>query len=167
MWSATVRASDLTEPGDDDELRIADVEVPVDSDVDVELSLELISGGMSATGHVSAAWRGPCARCWAPMEGTARASIREVFAAEPREGEQYRLHPEHADLAPMVREAILLELPIEAIPCPHPDPCPNLPSELDAADDDPTQDDPAGRAQPADPRWAPLEALRRGRPESS
>lgn len=162
-WSVKVRASDLAESGGDDELRIADVEVPLTSEVSVELSLELIGGGMSAAGHLSAPWRGPCARCWTPLEGEARASVREVFAAEPREGEQYQLHPEHADLAPMVREAILLELPIEAIGCPYPDPCPNVPSDLDAAADGPTHDDPA---PVSDPRWAPLEALRRGRSES-
>ena len=162
-WSVTVRASDLTEPGTGDELRIADVEVPLDSEVSVELSLELIGGGLSAAGHVTAGWRGPCARCWTPLEGEAQASVREVFAAEPREGEQYQLHPEHADLAPMVREAVLLELPIEAIGCPHPDPCPNIPSELAADQNDPAVEE---SADVTDPRWAPLEALRRGRPES-
>lgn len=162
-WRATVRASDLAEPGDRSELRIADVEVPLDGDVDVELTLEIISGGLSAAGRITAGWRGPCARCWTLLEGEARADVREVFAAAPREGEQYQLHPEHADLAPMVREAILLELPIEAIGCPHPDPCPNRPSELDPAHDGPAHDDPA---EPTDPRWAPLEALRRGEAES-
>ena len=162
-WSATVRAADLAEPDDSTELCIADVEVPRDSEVDVELTLELISGGLSAAGCITAAWQGPCARCWMPVEGEACANVREVFAAVPREGEQYRLHPEHADLAPMVREAILLELPIEAIACPYPDPCPNRPPDLDPAPDEPAHDDPAGQT---DPRWAPLEALRRGQAES-
>ena len=161
-WSATVRTAVLVEPGDGNELRIADVGVPRDSEVDVELRLELISGGLSAAGRITAGWRGPCARCWMPLEGEARANVREVFAAAPREGEQYRLHPEHADLTPMVREAILLELPIEAIACPHPDPCPNYPSELAPAADEPEPDP----AEPTDPRWAPLEALRRGEAES-
>ncbi|WP_419910896.1 YceD family protein [Candidatus Poriferisodalis sp.] len=162
-WSATVPAADLAEADDGDRLRIADVEVPSDSEVDVELTLELISGGLSAAGHITAGWRGPCARCWIPLDGQACANVREVFAATPREGEQYRLHPEHADLAPMVREAILLELPIEAIACPYPDPCPNHPPDLDQATDEHAHDDPA--EQP-DPRWAPLEALRRGQAES-
>ncbi|WP_419946890.1 YceD family protein [Candidatus Poriferisodalis sp.] len=162
-WSVTVRASDLAEADTDDDLRIADVELPLNSDVRVELSLELISGGVSAVGRITAGWRGPCARCWTPLDGGICASVREVFAAEPCEGEQYLLHPEHADLAPMVREAILLELPIEAIACPHPDPCPNLPPDLASAYDDSGHDDPAGAA---DPRWRPLEALRRRQAES-
>ena len=169
-WSATVSAAVLSagdssdalciaDVGDAlriadvrDALRIADVEVPLDSDVGIDVVLERISGGVSAVGEVAATWTGPCARCWLPLDGQVRAAVSEVFTAEPREGEQYALGPEYADLVPMVREAVLLELPIEAIRCPHPEPCPNLPPELAAP--------PEGEAQPTDPRWAALEALR-------
>ena len=167
-WSATVTASDLAERDSPDALRIADVEVPLDSDVGVRLSLELISGELSVAGQLTATWKGPCARCWLPLEGEVRTTVREVFTTEPREGEQYRLDPEHADLVPMVREAVLLELPVEAIPCPHADPCPNLPSELAQFHDDSVHDD-AGlddSTELADPRWAALEALR-GHPDES
>ena len=156
-WSATMPASALLEGESRDTLCIADVEVPPDSDVCVAVVLELISGGLSVTGEITATWTGPCARCWLPLDGEVKTAVREVFTAEPREGEQYALDPEFADLTPMVREAVLLELPIEAIPCPHPEPCPNLPSELSGIHDDPD----AGRpAEPADPRWAALEELR-------
>ena len=151
-WSATVSAAALAAGDSSDALRIADVEVPGDSDVGVDVTLERISGGLRAVGEVAATWTGPCARCWLPIDGQVRAAVSEVFTAEPREGEQYALGPEYADLVPMVREAVLLELPIEAIRCPHPEPCPNLPSELAAA---PERED-----KPADPRWAALEALR-------
>ena len=160
-WSATVSAAVLS-AGDSsdalciadvgDALRIADVEVPLDSDVGIDVVLERISGGVSAVGEVAATWTGPCARCWLPIDGQVSAAVSEVFTAEPREGEQYALGPEYVDLVPMVREAVLLELPIEAIRCPLPEPCPNLPTELAAP--------PEGEAQPADPRWAALEALR-------
>ena len=167
-WSATVSASDLAERDSPDALRIADVEVPLDSDVRVKLVLELISGGLSVAGQLTATWKGPCARCWLPLDGEVRTTVREVFTAEPREGEQYRLDPEHADLVPMVREAVLLELPIEAIPCPHADPCPNLPSVLTQFHEDSTHEDSAlgDSAELADPRWAALEALR-GHPDES
>ncbi len=160
MWSTKVQASALADSGGGDELRIADVEVPLDGEVNVGLSLEIISGGVSAVGHVTAGWRGPCARCWMPLEGEAHASVSEVFAATPREGEQYLLHPTHVDLVPMVREAILLELPIEAIRCPHLDPCPNIGAEFTAAQDEPAHEEHEETAEPTDPRWAPLQALR-------
>ena len=156
-WSATVPASALLSRELGDALRIADVEVPLGSDVRVAVALELISGGLSVTGEVTATWTGPCARCWLPLGGDVRTSVREVFTAEPREGEQYALGSEYADLTPMVREAVLLELPIEAIPCPHPEPCPNLPAELSGAHDYPDTGRPA---EPVDPRWEALEALR-------
>ena len=151
-WSATVSAAVLSAGDSSDVLCIADVEVPRDRDVGIDVVLERISGGVSAVGEVAATWTGPCARCWLPIDGQVRAAVSEVFPAEPREGEQYALGPEYADLVPMVREAVLLELPIEAIRCPHPEPCPNLPTELAAP--------PEGEAQPTDPRWAALEALR-------
>ncbi len=156
-WSATVPASALLVPESQDSLRIADVEVPLDSDVGVAVVLELISGGLSVAGEVTAAWSGPCARCWLPLDGEVQTTVREVFTAEPREGEQYRLGPEYADLTPMVRDAALLELPIEAIRCPHPEPCPNLPAQLAEARDDSAD---GGPAELADPRWKALEALR-------
>ena len=143
LWARTVRSPNPA---------FADVEVPLDSDVGVEVELERISGGLRAVGEVAARWSGPCARCWLPVDGQVRAEVSEVFTAEPREGEQYALGLEYADLVPMVREAVLLDLPIEAIRCPHPEPCPNLPAELAAPSE--------GDAQPADPRWAALEALR-------
>lgn len=160
-WAATVPASALLDPESRGTLRIADVEVPLDSIVEVALALELIGGGLSVEGEVTAAWSGPCARCWQPLHGEVRTTVREVFTAEPREGEQYRLGPEYADLTPMVREAVLLELPIEAIRCPHPEPCPNLPAELAKAREDAAE---GGVAGLADPRWEALEALR-GRPD--
>ncbi|WP_419864131.1 YceD family protein [Candidatus Poriferisodalis sp.] len=156
-WSATVPASALLDPDSRDALRIADVEVPLDSNLDVALTLEMIGGGLSVAGEVTAAWTGPCARCWLSLEGEVRTTVREVFTAQPREGEQYRLGPEYADLTPMVREAVLLELPIEAIRCPHPEPCPNLPAELAEAREDAAEGGPAALA---DPRWEALEALR-------
>lgn len=156
-WSATVPASALLDPESRDTLRIADVEVPLGSNVDVALALEMIGGGLSVAGEVTAAWTGPCARCWLSLGGQVRTTVREVFTAEPREGEQYRLGPEYADLTPMVREAVLLELPIEAIRCPHPEPCPNLPAELAEAREDAAEGSPA---ELADPRWEALEALR-------
>lgn len=163
-WSKTVPASDLLPAGESGPLRIADIEVPLSGDVHVEVSLERISGGLTVTGQIDAAWNGPCARCWACVEGRATASVNEVFTTTPTEGEQYGLDAEAVNLVPMVREAILLELPIEAVPCPNDEPCPNLPDELTTMASTPSQshlDPPAEpQAEPTDPRWAALDVLR-------
>ncbi|WP_419841795.1 YceD family protein [Candidatus Poriferisodalis sp.] len=157
MPAAALAEAQDASAADSAELRIADVEVPLDSHVGVALRLELISGGLRVAGQITASWQGPCARCWLPLDGDLRVAVRETFTATPREGEQYALGSEYADLAPMVRESVLLALPIEAIRCPHPEPCPNQPGELATASDEPSSDD---AAEPADPRWEALEALR-------
>ncbi len=155
-WSAVVPSSDLTPDCHPNSLRIADVEVPSGTDICVDVTLERTSGGLSVVGEVAAAWQGPCARCWITLDGEVRAEVREVFTAAPIEGEQYLLGPESVNLVPMVREAVLLELPIEAVPCPHGKHCPNLPEELVQSADEPPQ----SSSEPADPRWAALDVLR-------
>ncbi len=176
QWSATVPAAVLLEAEPTSRLGIADVEVPLDTSVRVALALEFISGDLLVTGEIEAGWRGPCARCWLPLDGHVKAAVHETFTALPREGEQYELGPEYADLTPMVREAILLELPIKSIRCPHPEPCPHVPAELGQTHSDPAQNDPAhndrandDEAQDRtdatsdtriDPRWAALDVLR-------
>ena len=155
-WSASVPASDLLRGGHPDSLRIADVEVPPGTDVGVDVTLERISGGLSVAGEVTAAWQGPCARCSIMLDGEVRADVREVFTETPAEGEQYPLDPERVNLAPMIREAVLLELPIEAVRCPHAEPCPNLPDELLRS----AEKSAPGSPGVADPRWAALDALR-------
>ncbi len=155
-WSAVVPSSDLTPDGHPNSLRIADVEVPSGTDVCVDVILERTSGGLSVVGEIVAAWQGPCARCWITLDGEIRVHVREVFTATPIEGEQYLLEPESVNLVLMVREAVLLELPIEAVPCPNAQHCPNLPDELLQSGDEP----PEGSSEVVDPRWAALDILR-------
>jgi uncharacterized protein len=57
-------------------------------------------------------WRGECRRCLGPVDGYAEAPVREIFEARPTEGETYPLDGEQIDLEPMVRDAVLLALPL-------------------------------------------------------
>ena len=133
-WSVAVRAEELVEAGE--ELKVADVRVSESSDVVIDVALDPVSEGVMVTGSVTSTWSGACARCLEVVEETATAEVGELFETRPREGESYLLDEEFADLAPMVRDAVLLELPIGAVSCPHPDPCPHLPVELQAAEDE-------------------------------
>ena len=153
-WSVVVRAEELVEAGE--ELKVADVRVSESSDVVIDVALDPVSEGVMVTGSVTSTWSGACARCLEAVEQTATADVGEVFETRPREGESYPLDEEFADLAPMVRDAVLLELPIGAVGCPHPDPCPHLPVELQVAEDE--GDEPTEDAL-ADPRWAALDQL--------
>jgi DUF177 domain-containing protein len=87
------------------------VEVPVDQPVHVHLHLERISEGVVARGEVDTVWRGLCSRCLKPVEGALTVHVDEMFEAEPIEGETYKLDAEVLDLEPLVRDALVLELP--------------------------------------------------------
>ena len=75
-------------------------EVPVVVDV----LLEWVSDGLLATGTVEGAWEGPCRRCLGPVQGALKADVQELFEANHREGETYRLGHDFIDLEPLARE---------------------------------------------------------------
>lgn len=116
---------------------------------DVTVAVEAVSSvdGVAVRGDVSVPWTGECRRCLTPMAGVAVAPFDELFqpaeraaAAEatPFEGDQI-------DLAPIVREYILLELPDGPLCGPD---CPGVFPEFG-------QD-----ADTRDPRWSALDDLR-------
>jgi uncharacterized protein len=134
-----------------DGLATSAAQVPEGGEVQFDLVLEAIGGGaLTATGTIGAPWRGECRRCLEPVEGSAAVDVREVFEPQPVEGETYPLAGEQIDLEPMVRDAVLLALPLAPLcgpTCagPAPDAFPTGPA-LEA------------EHQP-DPRWAALSEL--------
>ena len=136
-----------------DDLTTSAASVPPESEIQVDLVLEAIGGGaLTATGRVAAPWTGTCRRCLEPVSGEAEVEVREVFETRPVEGETYPLAGEQVDLEPMVRDAVLLALPLAPLcgdDCqgPAPDEFPTGPA--DVAADEP----------PLDPRWAALSDL--------
>jgi uncharacterized protein len=140
--------------------------VPDDADVTARLTLEsILDGALTATGIVSAPWIGECRRCLREVHGVATAEVREVFeprgrweagsgssAPEEHEGETYPLDGDHPDLEPLVRDAVLLTLPLaplceDACVGPDPDEHPVVVAE------DPDAVEP-------DPRWGALGQLK-------
>jgi uncharacterized protein len=142
------------------ELRVAGSVVPGDAQVEAVATLDSVVGGVEVTAIVSAPWRGECRRCLAPVDGELRCQVREMFRAR-REGEPsdkdedtYPLGVDHLDLQPLVRDALLLELPIA--PLCHPNCrglCPTCGADLNKG---PCQ----CAEQPSDPRWSVLDALK-------
>ena len=130
----------LTEPVED----LAGSAAAVPDPVAVVLDLERINEGIVVRGAVTATWRGDCARCLAPRSELLELHVDELFEPDPVPGETYPLEGHELDLDQLVRDAVLLELPL----APHCDPpCP-LPS--------PANDD----AEPdVDPRWRALSDL--------
>jgi uncharacterized protein len=128
--------------------------VPAGAPVTVELRLEGLNEGIAATGRVRAPWAGTCRRCLRPVEGEVGADVTEVFEASPVEGETYPLEGDRVDLEPLVREAVLLGLPLAPL-CRED--CPGLCPVCGA--DRATVD--CGHAlDPSDDRWAALSELK-------
>ncbi len=153
------RRSGPVEGLSDEGLVVAGTTVPAGGEVEADVELNVIIGGIEISGEVSAPWEGECRRCLRPVGGQLRAEVRELY--RPRDGsagddedeETYPLAGEQLDLAPLVRDAVLLSLPLA--PLCRPDCaglCPSCGSEL--------AEGPCGcRRATADPRWEGLDAL--------
>ncbi len=130
--------------------------VPGGSEVDLDLVLESISEGVVAAGTIRFAWQGPCRRCLDDVEGSLAVDVREVFETTPTEGETWPLAGDEIDLEPLVRETVLVNLPLaplcdEDCPGPAPEAFPAVAAGGAATAEDPSP--------PRDPRWAALDEL--------
>jgi uncharacterized protein len=86
--------------------------VPDGTPVVSDLLLESLQGeAVLATGTVEARWEGACRRCLGPASGPLAIEVRELFEARPDEEDIYPLSGDQIDLEPLVRDAVLLELP--------------------------------------------------------
>lgn len=124
-----------------------------DAELAVDGVLEAIEGAITITGSVIAPWVGECRRCLEPVEGTLDVVMSEVFEPRPVEGETYLLDGDEVDLEPVVRDAVLLHLPLAPLCSPDcAGPAPSEFSVLDATED--------AALDTRDPRWAVLDELR-------
>ncbi len=79
--------------------------------VSVDVTLERIAEGIVVRGTIAADWHAPCARCLGPSDGHVVVGVDELFETEPEPGETYLLDVDTIDLDPLVRDALVLELP--------------------------------------------------------
>lgn len=120
------------------------------------LVAESMSDALSVTGTLHVSWVGECRRCLEPTGGVVDVDVREIYERSAVEGETFELDGDQVDLEPMVREQVLLALPLaplcdDACAGPAPD---QFPATAERGAHDPDDDRPAG-----DPRWAALDAL--------
>lgn len=139
-----------------------DTSVPEGASAVCDVTLESFDGGVMVTGTVRAPWEGACRRCAAPVSGEAVARVHERFCqpgpryGDPDDEEAYPIVGDELDLGPMVRDAVVLELPLAPV-C-RPD-CAGLCLQCGA---DRNEGD-CGCVAPVDPRWASLDVLRSAR----
>ena len=99
--------------------RVELIGVPEGADVRIRLRLESVMEGVLVSGEVDVPVVGSCARCLEPIEDTLELDVQELFAYEgstteatSEEDEVRRVEGEHIDLEPMVRDLVVLGLPL-------------------------------------------------------
>jgi uncharacterized protein len=138
-----------------DDLACSGSAVPPDAEVEADVVLESVVGGVAVAGTVRAQWTGTCRRCLEPAAGTLVLAVREHFTVGGDGEETYPLHDGDVDLEPMVRDAVLLELP-QAPLCREGclGLCPMCGADRNV--------EPCHCAPASDPRWTALDVLRGG-----
>ena len=131
--------------------------VPAGAEAEADVTLHPFEGGIDVEGTVSAPWEGICRRCTEPVTGQLRVHVHERFADDPvataADEELYPIAGDDIDLAPLVRDAIVLELPMAPL-CR--DDCAGLCPQCGAN----RNEGDCGCVAPRDPRWANLDVLR-------
>jgi uncharacterized protein len=133
----------------------------IDAPVDVDLVLERVPHGIVVRGTLRAEYVGECRMCLRPVRGDVAVTCSELYEEHPVDGETYPIDLDAIDLDQLVRDALMLELPL-APACPPGDP--DCTAELiigaeDSVSTDRSTADPPTDGLPADPRWAALSQL--------
>ena len=87
----------------------------VAGDVAVDVTAESLNDGITVVGTVRAPWAGACRRCLADVAGDVVAEVDELYQIEITGPDAFEIEDGQLDLAPMVRESILLELDAERL----------------------------------------------------
>jgi uncharacterized protein len=137
------------------DLALSSARVPDGADIELDAVLEAVEGGVTLTGHLHAPWVGACRRCLEDVTGVLDIELSEVFEPRPTPGETYPIQGDDVDLEPVLREAVLLHLPLAPLcaeDCrgPAPEALPVVVEGEVTEDDEPR----------GDPRWAALDVLR-------
>ncbi|HET6816366.1 MAG TPA: YceD family protein [Mycobacteriales bacterium] len=132
------------------------VRVPEGADVELDLRLEAVMEGVLVSGSVRAPLAAECGRCLEAVDAVLDAEIQELFAYDPADAgdEVSVLSGDLLDLRPLLRDAVVLAMPINPV-CD--DACAGLcaicGARLADLPDDHAHED-------VDPRWSKLSALR-------
>ncbi|MEC4017292.1 YceD family protein [Streptomyces sp. H27-D2] len=147
------------------DLGIEVIGVPEGAPVEIELRLESVMEGVLVTGTTRAPLAGECVRCLEPLQRELVAEFQEMFSypegdrrghqAEPgddEEEETFLLEDDLFDLEPVLRDAVVLALPLQPV-CQED--CPGLCSTCGVR----LADDPDHHHDAVDIRWAALQGL--------
>lgn len=134
------------------------VRVPAGAPVDLDLRLESVLDGVLVSGTVHAPIAAECGRCLEPVTDSVDVDVQELFVYEPTdaEDEQPLLSGDFIDIEPLVRDAVVLGLPLNPVCA---EDCRGLCATCGARvadiEDNHIHED-------LDPRWTTLAQLREG-----
>ncbi|MBB6120360.1 YceD family protein [Nocardiopsis algeriensis] len=139
--------------------------VPEGREIELDLRLEAVMEGVLVTGTARGQLAAECSRCLDPLSEDIEVGFQELYRYEDGEelpetdgdaadeDEDYYLQGDLLDLGPVVRDAVVLALPLSPLCGPD---CPGLCSECGAKLAEAGPDH--GHGDRVDPRW---EALRK------
>ena len=139
-------------------LGVALIGVPPGAELDLDLRLESVMEGVLVSGVATMPLTGECGRCLETVSDTLSVDLQELFAypesdAGDDDEEIARMEGDLLDLEPVLRDAVVLALPLT--PLCRPD-CAGLCAECGERLDD-LPEDHAHAA--SDPRWTALQGL--------
>ena len=162
--AGSAKTQQLTVPAPDD-MRLELARVPVGADMQLDVRFEAVTEGVLVTGSVIAPLAGECARCLAPLASSVTARFTELYLYTrdrhdkhdrfdentEQDDEELHLDGDLLDLEPVLRDAVVLALPMSPL-CRED--CPGLCVEcgVPLADAGPDH----GHEDAPDPRWAAL-----------
>lgn len=129
----------------------------VRTELGFDLLLESLVEGILVSGHVRGSFALACIRCLRDFESPFDVSMDEILAYEGQPGAEdgYQIVGDHAHLEPVVRDAVMLELPLNPLHAPD---CKGLCPVCGA---DMNDVDCGHRAERKDLRWEPLAELKK------
>ncbi len=125
-----------------EELELAGSAARVVGPVTIDVTLEQIVDGLVIVGRITGRWHAQCSEGLEDLDCEFGLDVRELFERESVEGETYPIEDTEIDLEQLVRDTVLVELPLAPV-------CSAGHPEMRAALDE----------APVDPRWAPLADL--------
>jgi uncharacterized protein len=154
----SMRKDSYTVPAPAD-LGVEMVSVPEGTEIELDLRLEAVMEGVLVSGTARASLAGECARCLDPVTSSIEVEFQELYvysdtrSGESAEDDERRLEGDLIDLEPVVRDAMVLALPLSPL-CQ--DDCPGLCTDCGVrlADAGPDHHHDA-----VDPRWAALQGM--------
>jgi uncharacterized protein len=93
---------------------IAMIGVPPGSAIDLDLTLEAVVEGVLVTGTAEVGLGGQCARCLEEITGATVVDLQELYLYPGKElddEDASRIEDELIDLEPLLRDAVVLDLP--------------------------------------------------------